>query len=75
MEKEKKAQHAFIKESNECMLKAAKDEKVLDEERISWAIRRELIKEKKNEKEKALNGEFTRQTAEIVTDESWRSYG
>lgn len=32
MEKEKKAPHAFIKESNECMLKAAKDEKVLDEE-------------------------------------------
>ena len=53
MEKEKKAQHAFIKESNECMLKAAKDEKVLDEERISWAIRRELIKEKKERERKS----------------------
>ena len=30
VEKEKKAQHAFIKESNECMLKAAKDEKRLE---------------------------------------------
>ena len=26
---------------------------------------------KKNWKEKALHGEFARQTAEIITDESW----
>ena len=70
VEKKKKALHAYIEESNECMLKAAKNEKVLDEEESLMDSKKRTYKEKKrNWKEKALHGEFTRQTAEIGTDE------
>ena len=47
MEKEKKAQHSFIKESSECMLKAAKHEKVFDEEEHLMGYKKRTYKGKK----------------------------
>ena len=49
MEKEKKAQHSFIKESSECMLKAAKHEKVFDEEENLMGYKKRTYKGKKRE--------------------------
>lgn len=57
------------------MLKAAKHEKVFDEEEHLMGYKKRTCKGKKKEKQRAVNGEFTRQTAEIVTDQSWRSHG
>ena len=53
MEKEKKAQHAFIKESNECILKAAKHEKVLDEEENLMGYKKRAYKGTKERERKS----------------------
>ena len=53
MEKEKKAQHVFIKESNKCMLKAAKDEKGLDKEENLMGFKKRAYNGKKERERKS----------------------
>lgn len=64
--------HAYIQESNEWILKTAKNEIVLDEENLMDYKKRTYEEMKKNWKEKALHGECTRKRAEVATGYLWR---
>ena len=55
------------------MLQAALNEKVLDEEENLQDYKKRRQEEKiRDWKEKALHGEFVRQTADVAREDSWR---
>ena len=71
--KESKSLHGHLRETAEWMLQAALKEKVLDEEENLQEYQKRRQKEKiRNWKEKALHGEFVRQTADVAGEDSWR---
>ena len=71
--KESKSLHGYLRETTEWMLQAALKEKVLDEEENLQDYQKRRQEEKiRNWKEKALHGEFVRQTADVAGEDSWR---
>eukprot|EP00795_Rhopilema_esculentum_P007988 gene7988-biopygen1696 len=73
--KESKSLRGYLRETAEWMLQAALQEKVLDEKESIQNYQKRMREEKvKNWKEKALHGEFVRQTSDIAGENSWREY-
>eukprot|EP00112_Aurelia_sp_Birch-Aquarium-sp1_P013553 Seg288.2 transcript_id=Seg288.2/GoldUCD/mRNA.D3Y31 product="hypothetical protein" protein_id=Seg288.2/GoldUCD/D3Y31 len=65
--------HGYRRDTTEWMLQAALNEKVLDEEENLQDYQKRRQEEKiRDWKEKALHGEFVRQTADVAGDDSWR---
>eukprot|EP00112_Aurelia_sp_Birch-Aquarium-sp1_P017310 Seg3997.2 transcript_id=Seg3997.2/GoldUCD/mRNA.D3Y31 product="hypothetical protein" protein_id=Seg3997.2/GoldUCD/D3Y31 len=71
--KESKSLHGYLRDTREWMLQAALKEKVLDEEENLQDYQKRRQEEKiRDWKEKALHGEFVRQTADAAGDDSCR---
>ena len=71
--KESKSLNGYLGETTELILQAALNEKVLDEEENLQDYKKSGQEEKiRDWKEKALHGEFVRQTADVAGEDSWR---
>ena len=71
--KESKSLPGYLGETTEWMFQAALNEKVLDEEENLQDYKKRKQEEKVRDwKEKALHGEFVRQTADVAGEDSWR---
>ena len=69
--KESKSLHGYLSETTERMLQAVLKEKVLDEEENLQEYQKRMQEEKiRNWKEKALHGDFVRQTTDVAGEDS-----
>ena len=73
VKRESKSLHGYLRDSTEWMLQMVLKEKVLfEEENLQDYQRRRKEEKVRNWKEKALHGEFVRQTWDVAGEESWR---
>ena len=70
--KESKSLHGYLGETTEWMLQAALNEVLDEEENLQDYKKRKQEEKIRDWKEKALHGEFVRQTADVAGEDSWR---
>ena len=71
--KESKSLHGHLRETTEWMLQATLKGKVLDEKENRQEYQKRRQEEKiRNWKQKALHGEFVRQSADAAREDSWK---
>ena len=70
--KESKSLNSYFRENTEWILQAALKKVLVEEENLQDYQKRKQEETFRNWKEKALHGEFVRQTADVTGEDSWR---